>query len=118
MPVPVKLDAGYAKEILDALKNGKPIRTGSDKGWTQLDELAVAGACLFAAGSHGPAFPQPDLAPEQQAENDQAFIESLVVAARFLATVFRQIEDDERTDLVDAAERGAVVFPDGTVQPA
>jgi hypothetical protein len=48
-------DKAKAQHFLDALKHGKPIAPQDPLGWTNADILALAGACHFAAMSHGPA---------------------------------------------------------------
>jgi len=61
-PVAVRLEKEYGLRLLDAIRNGGPItRTDPGGQWTVFDMLAVAGACLFGAWSHGPTVPQPDL---------------------------------------------------------
>jgi hypothetical protein len=52
--IAIQFDKSRAEHFLDALAHGKPITPGDGRGWTQFDMLMLAGACHFAALSHGP----------------------------------------------------------------
>ena len=52
--IPVKFNKARCEKLLAALANGKDI-TAPVGGWTGNDLLALAGACLAGATSHGPA---------------------------------------------------------------
>lgn len=43
-----------AEYLLDCIATGKPIKPTDDSGWTRHDLVGLAGACYFAALSHGP----------------------------------------------------------------
>lgn len=53
MAIPVQFNKARSANVLECLKSGLPI-TPEESNWTGNDLLAVAGACLFAAMSHGP----------------------------------------------------------------
>ena len=50
--VPVNFSKKRAEYLLDCLKEGKPIEPGSDELWSHSDMLQIAGAMIFAAGTH------------------------------------------------------------------
>jgi hypothetical protein len=50
----IHFDKARAEYLVDCLQNGKPIAPADPAGWRQHDLLALAGACHFAAFSHGP----------------------------------------------------------------
>jgi hypothetical protein len=54
----IKFDKAKAGHFLDSITNGKPVLPQDPRGWSGADLLALAGACHFAAMSHGPALYQ------------------------------------------------------------
>jgi uncharacterized protein involved in type VI secretion and phage assembly len=55
----------------------------------------LAGVAVFAVLSHGPTFEQPDLTPDQQAANEEAFSYDLQATIGFLSQMFTATEDNE-----------------------
>jgi hypothetical protein len=52
--IAVQFAKARAETFIECIKAGKPIGPGPD-GWTGNEMLALAGACYFAARSHGPS---------------------------------------------------------------
>ena len=92
---PIEFHKEYAQYLLDCLANGLPIHPPPGGGWRRFDQLMLAGAAFFAYCSHGPMLEQPDLTPEQQAENDGLFGEEVMGTINFLAQVFESVKYDE-----------------------
>jgi hypothetical protein len=92
--IAVEFDQEYAQAVLDALASGEPIPT-HDGTLRVFDMLSIAGACMFAAMTHGPTLTQPDLNAEQRAERDRAFMDDVLGAIEFLAEQHMRVLDGE-----------------------
>jgi hypothetical protein len=113
-PVAIGFERVYAEHLVEALRNrdaltppgyhdrlGRAVeaaQSGSippEDGWRVVDMLAEAGAAMFGAWSHGPAVRQPDLDPEQQAANNEAWIRAVGRAVEFISHVMSHVADGE-----------------------
>ena len=95
MPVPIHLDRDKIRGYLDALAAGRPIEGVS----TYNDYLALAGACHFAAMTHGPVRlgerEWSELPPERREAGEEAFLDDLNGAVQFYSQVAMQVKDGE-----------------------
>ena len=111
-PVAIRLDVDYGRRLLEVLARGGPINSSDPDGrWRVFDMLAVAGACLFTASSHGPALPQPDLDEGGREEEMEEHVAAVVNAADFLLRAFAALQDGrwEFGQTLAAVVRGDVV---------
>src|SRR5688572_20800710 len=88
--IPVRFDKVKAEHFLNCLANGKPIEPQDPAGWTKYDMLALAGACHFAAMSHGPAayskdFDWSKMPDERREAVDHDFFGDLADAIEYIS---------------------------------
>jgi NAD(P)H-dependent FMN reductase len=113
MPIPIDFDRDKGKRILAAVASGEPITGIRNVN----DMLACAGACFFAAMSHGAEL-QKNLTEQQHPEHQEASEESLFrdlyAAVQFYSQLFMWLHDGEY-DRRFASKVKAVVWesPDG-----
>jgi hypothetical protein len=92
----IQFDKARAEEILDALNTGKPIAPGQPGGWVQYDMMTLAGACLYAAMSHGPPMQHirgvPESKERQEADED-TFMSDLIGAVQSYAQLAEAVRD-------------------------
>jgi hypothetical protein len=113
-PVPVRVEREYGDRLLEAIMYGKPLEpsgTHPSGGWSGYDMLAVAGACLFGAWSHGPLVPQPDLDEQQRIADSEDHVASVTSAVEFLSFAFAKLVDNEWEfgDVLEAVVTGKQV---------
>ena len=116
MPQAIRINKAYAEYVIECIRTGKPIEPPTADRWTQLDQISVACALCFAAWSHRPAIPQPDLDSDQQTEADQDHIKDVVAAIDFVSVVHSHVADDKYDEYYEP-EMEAVVYADGKLAP-
>jgi hypothetical protein len=97
--ISVRFDKATAERFLDSLVNDRPIELPSRAGWTRDDVLALAGACFFAALSHGPPgynIADLDKLPKERREAiEEAFRNDLFAAVEVYSRLARLVMDRE-----------------------
>jgi predicted RNA-binding Zn-ribbon protein involved in translation (DUF1610 family) len=115
-PIEVELEREDADRILDALMSGGAISPPEGRAWRPTDMLSLAGACIFGAGSLGPAVPPPEMSEEGRPAASDEQMAILTAAAEFLAHVFYRVAhknwDEEFEDRM-----AALVFSNRMVVP-
>lgn len=93
---PVMFEKARAEAILAAIENGEPI-PAADHGWTIYELMQVAGACYFAAMSHGP--PTADLERlgqlplEHREATEETLYQDIHDAIEFNSHLTMQVQD-------------------------
>ena len=96
--IPIKFSKARAQELIQALARGTPV-LAPDQKWTGNDMLALAGACFFAAMSHGPSsfygngLAEP-LNPQNQRAIEDKFFNDLHAAVEYYAHLTQLVRDD------------------------
>jgi hypothetical protein len=114
MPVGINFSSERAELMLDALANGKPILPGN-AGWSVNDMLALAGACHFAAMSHGPVMMDGrkfgDMTGERREAASETFEADLSAAVQFYSQMTMNVKDGQYNDNFEPTLTG-VIFAD------
>lgn len=95
--ITIKFSKARAQEFIQALARGNPI-LAPDQKWTGNDMLALAGACFFAAMSHGPSSfygteSAHPLKPKDQKAIEDTFFNDLHGAVEFYAHLTQLVRD-------------------------
>ena len=112
MAFPIEFEKSRAEYFLDCLANAKPI----EEVWTRNSVLALAGACLFAASSHGPVLHEDrkwdDLPLERQEMIQAVFNSELHGAIQFYCDVTLAVNDGTYDEEYESIMRGIVAQED------
>ena len=98
---PIHFRKERAEYLLDCLATGKPIVPSQSLGWTIDDMMALAGACHFAAMSHGPCVSKAKriditkLPKEYQEATEMTFVSDLRAAVEFYSQLTMLVKDGE-----------------------
>lgn len=116
MSIPIKFSKERAEEFLEAIKEGRPFLPGP-LGWSAADMLQLAGACRFAAMSHGPqAFGKEDprlMHREHSEASSEQFLDDLTAAIEWCAEATRAVEDGEYAERFEEEHGVFVQLRDG-----
>lgn len=112
MEILVKFNKDRAQNLLKSFHTGTPINPPTD-GWTGNDLLALAGACYFAAMSHGPeSFWCRDISaslrPEYREAEEFAFFDSLHAAIEYYGQLTGLVQDGQYDEGFDPDVRAMV----------
>ena len=112
MPVPINFSKAKAEYLLDCLCHGKPIEGVG----THNDFLALAGACLFAAMSHGPVRLSDrewsDIPLEHREAGSEQFLADLRSAVAFYAELTMRVKDGSFDESFESEVRAIVYTED------
>jgi hypothetical protein len=109
MPMPIFFSKARAEYLLDRLSTGKPIEGVR----TVNDFLALAGACYFAAMSHGPprlgGREWSELPEERREAGEETHVADTLLAIEFYAQLTMMVKHGEY-DTHWEGEASAIVF--------
>jgi hypothetical protein len=95
--IAIRFEKTRAEHYLDSLQNGLAIQPPDGPGWTVHEMLALAGACYFAAMSHGPPLQKntDSLHHEHREMVEEEFYGDLHAAIEFNSQLSMMVKDGD-----------------------
>src|SRR5262245_26821527 len=116
MPVAISFDKAKVAGFLEAMASGRDIKC-PEGGWTQADALALAGACFFAASTHGPVvhegFDLRTVSAERLEAINEAFTAGLWAALEWCSQGAMLVQDGLYDGRFEPTHRTLVWVEDG-----